>query len=587
MNAPLTSLFLNPGMVANLGVPNILSGLPPTVELGSVVEGFGQAIEHAAPNYFTDWAESARRLQELLQRGGTPEKFQRLQSSLSGIIDELGEDELNAVLAKTGWKPSEQFLKDRSPVKIETTMAYVDATAGVVIHELAELVAAESVSRPGSKTEATYDSAEWIKDRMTDLGFKDIILLEAENSNPSVFGQIVVDPKAPTVLFYAHHDVKPPGGEWKQVDPFKAEVHNGRLFGRGAADDKAGIMAILSAVQAYQDAGLKLPVNVAVLFEGEEEIGSPHLDKILEVLKTRVQDFQPNVVVTCDSMNMKVGLPTVIASTRGIADLMVTVQSVAQGSHAGRNSYAMDAYQAFSALIYNMIGSYGELYVWGLTDCAPEIPISFRKSLDKLAELITLDELRDAAHMSHDANFLVPREEPTVQDVLGHTWRGYAMKILAVQGAQDIENAAGMIVPKVKTLIQLRIPPRVDSVQAALILIKTLQEKAPKGVRVDIVVAGEIVDPWETKIDGPAANALLSALDMGYGREAVLGGSGGGIGFLSIIGKHFPEATVLPIGTEDPLSNAHGPNESVAIENVIGTARSIVAFLYNISRRLG
>lgn len=218
---------------------------------------------------------------------------------------------------------------------------------------LDELVAIRSVSHPNSpdyNMQHLKDAASYIESKLLDLGFE-VSSTSIEGSAPFVMGKLGNDAYKPTVLLYAHYDVQPVDRTKWLSDPFIMEERDGRLYGRGASDDKAGICSILTAVEAYLQAGEDLPVNVKVLFEGEEEWGSEHMAALLEQNGERLQ---ADTLVVLDGGNRAVDTGTLTSSTRGIVNIDLTVKALAQPVHSGIGCLVPDPAQALAALIHSI-----------------------------------------------------------------------------------------------------------------------------------------------------------------------------------------------------------------------------------------
>ncbi len=232
---------------------------------------------------------------------------------------------------------------------------------------LADLVKIPSVSAAGYPPEEVRRSAEHVADLMRDRGWVGVRLLELEGAHPAVYGEIPGPDGAPTVLLYAHHDVQPPGPieEWKS-GPFDPLIENGRLLGRGASDDKAGIIMHLGAVQAFDG---DLPVGVKMIVEGEEEIGSAHLGAFLD---RYAELLAADVIVIGDSGNWRVGQPALTTSLRGLVSCAVEVRTAANAVHSGMYGGAFpDAIIALARLIASLHDDDGNVAIPGLVAVSP------------------------------------------------------------------------------------------------------------------------------------------------------------------------------------------------------------------------
>ncbi|MFT5222062.1 MAG: acetylornithine deacetylase/succinyl-diaminopimelate desuccinylase-like protein, partial [Glaciecola sp.] len=235
---------------------------------------------------------------------------------------------------------------------------------GQITEELAELVRIPSVSFPGHPAQAVRASAEATAELLRAVGLHDVRLLEITGedgapAHPYVTGQwLGAGPDKPTVLLYAHHDVQPVGTpeRWSSP-PFEPTERDGRLFGRGTADDKAGILVHVAAIRAWLDTRGELPVNVKVIIEGEEEIGSPHLAGFLAEHATTLQ---ADVIVLTDLPNWKVGWPALTTALRGMGEVFVTLESLRQPVHSGMwGGPFPDAFTGMARLIATLHDEHG------------------------------------------------------------------------------------------------------------------------------------------------------------------------------------------------------------------------------------
>ncbi len=404
---------------------------------------------------------------------------------------------------------------------------------------LERLVRIPSVSADPSAGGHLWASAEEVARQLADAGLTDVEVVTAGGGLPAVIGVRRGAPGAPTVLLYAHHDVQPVGdlAAWDS-DPFEPVERDGRLYGRGAADDKAGIAVHLAAVRALgEDRG----VTVAVLIDGEEEIGSPTLPAVLAEHRERLT---ADVLVLADSTNWRVGVPALTTSLRGGVNVVVEVRTLRHAVHSGvYGGPTPDALTALARLLATCHDAAGDVAVHGLS----------RGTADPLD--LTEDEFRADAGVLDDVALIGSGS------LTSRLWKAPALSVVAID-APAVDDAGLLLVPSARARLSLRIAPGDDPEAARDALVAHLHEHAPWGAEVT-VTAGRPVAPYTAGTSGPAYDAARSAYAEAFGRPVVEIGVGGSIAFVKAFAEAFPAAEVLITGVEDPDTRAHGPNESL------------------------
>ena len=410
--------------------------------------------------------------------------------------------------------------------------------------DLETLVRIPSVSAQGYDPAEVRRSAEYTSELYRNAGFTEVRLLEIEGAHPAVFAEIAAPPGAPTVLLYAHHDVQPPGpaDEWETA-PFEPFERDGRLYGRGTSDDKAGVIVHTGAIRALDG---KPPVGVKVLVEGEEEIGSAHLGDFLETYQDLLA---ADVIVIFDAGTWAVGVPTFTTSLRGLVDCTVEVRTLRYAVHSGGFGGAIpDAVTTLARLLATLHDDNGEVAVAGLV------------TADSTTLELSEAELREQAEPVPGVELL------GTGSITSRLWTKPAISILAFD-APPLSEAINQLVPMARAKVSLRVAPGDDPARAMAALVAHLEENVAWGAEVT-VVPGAIGEAFALDTSGAAYDVLREAFSEAWGADTVEMGEGGSIPFVADFAARYPDATILLTGVSDPTSRAHGPNESQDLNEI-------------------
>jgi acetylornithine deacetylase/succinyl-diaminopimelate desuccinylase-like protein len=418
---------------------------------------------------------------------------------------------------------------------------------------LCELVRIPSVSWDGFDPATVERTAEFIRERLSNFDLFDEVIVVREpvpsgggNGQPAVLARRKPQPGYPTVLLYAHHDVQPPGdsAEWLS-EPFEPEIRDGRLYGRGAADDKAGVVVHTTALEILTETfGADLNLGLAVFIEGEEEFGSRSFAAILD---RHQRMLAADVIIVADSDNRSVDIPSLTVSLRGNVTFSLTVTTLEHASHSGMLGGAVpDAMMAAMTLVSKMYKDDGGLAIAGLTTHSAPVP-SFSR-----------DEL------VHDAGLLEGVSDIGSGPILSRLWFQPAVTVTGID-APTVLNASNTLIPKVTLKISVRVAPGQSATEAWERVRAHLEATVPWGAHLEFGSA-DLGDGFLVDTAGSAVASELDALrDAWDGADPVLAGVGGSIPFISELAKRFPDAQILVTGVEDPASRAHSPNESLSI----------------------
>ncbi len=438
---------------------------------------------------------------------------------------------------------------------MKEALDWLDKNHEGIVHGLAELVAIPSISTDGEHTAEIDRTATLTASQMRDAGLQNVDVLRVGHSLPYVYGEWLEAPGQPTVFLYAHHDVQPINyvEQW-QSDPWKLTRREGRLYARGAADDKGAISAFLGAIAAYRKTTNHLPVNIKMLVEGEEEVGSKNLMKFFDVHRDRIKS---DVIVVCDTENIEVGKPSITYSLRGIVALQIDVTSAKIPVHSGTGGGGLpDAAIALNAILGRLYWNNGPLPIPGFYDQVRPLSEKERQAFRKLP--FDRDQFRREIGLVPSARFAMEKGYTEYEQ----TWRRPAVTVIA-QEASSIKGASNQVLPKASALLSCRIVPDQDPEEVLARLTEFLTKDPPWGVEVTVTPHGPPVKWWMTDPNGPAFEAALGAMRNGFDSDPVAIGCGGSIGFVGPLSDLFNGAPALLMGIEDPASNAHAPNESL------------------------
>ncbi|WP_377645648.1 dipeptidase [Oryzobacter terrae] len=360
-----------------------------------------------------------------------------------------------------------------------------------------------------------------------------------EGGRPAVIGHVDGPPGSRTVMLYAHHDVQPPGDDvlWDSA-PFEPTERGGRLYGRGAADDKAGIMAHVAALRSHAGS---LPVGVTVFVEGEEEIGSDSLPTILE---RHGEKLRADAIVLADSTNWAIGEPALTTTLRGMIRVVVTVTTLDHGVHSGMFGGAVpDAITALVRLLATLHDSDGDVAVAGLKEgVAADLEFSEERLREESGLLDGVSTIGSGS-------------------LLSRIWTKPSITTIGID-APSVATSSNTLVPSASAKVSIRLAPDEDDLHAFEVVRAHLLEHAPWGARVEVHLDDRGLG-FAADAQGPVYDEARAAFADAWGVEPVDIGVGGSIPFVAAFAEKFPDAAILVTGVEDPDARAHGANESL------------------------
>lgn len=431
------------------------------------------------------------------------------------------------------------------------------AAGGTDAHRsaLEALVRIPSVSAPGFDPARVVASAEATAALLERSGLEHVRLVAPPGGHPNVVGEwLHAGDDAPTVLLYAHHDVQPPGDveRWRS-DPFAPVVRGDRMYGRGAADDKAGAVAHAAAVSAWLESAGTLPCNVRVLVEGEEEIGSPNLGAFLA---DHADELAADVLVLADAGNWAVGTPGLTYSLRGLLGFDVSLRALDGPLHSGMaGGVAPDATLALARLLDSMVDVHGDVAIAGFHDDVR--PVSAEES----ARIAALDPVPEAlARTLGVRDGVALAGDPSVP-LLERLWMRPTLTVIGLD-SHPIAGSSNQVVASATARVSMRLAPGQDPQRCWERVQRHVSANVPWGLEVSLD-AHESVPAWVCEPEGPAFDAAQRALRAGFGTAPVLMGVGGTIPFVAPFAAAFGGIPALLLGPADPGSRIHGEDESL------------------------
>lgn len=450
---------------------------------------------------------------------------------------------------------------------MDTVLAYLESGKERFLGELKEFLAIPSVSTSKEHTAEMRRCAQWLADHMNASGLENVRIMETPG-HPVVYADWLHAPGKPTVLIYGHYDVQPPEPlELWTSPPFEATIRGENLYARGSEDDKGQVFIHLKSIEAFLKTGGALPINVKMLIEGEEEIGSEHLDAFIEEHK---QLLKADLVVISDSGMFAKGVPSICYGLRGLSYMQIDLEGPNKDLHSGSfGGTVHNPIQALTEIIAQLHDRNGKVTIPGFYDKVRKLSAAERNAFRKLpwSDRKYAKDLGVAALYGEKGYTTLER-----------VWARPTLECNGIWGGFTGEGAKTVLPSKASAKISMRLVPDQTSAAVAKLFERHIKKIAPKTVSVKVrnLHGGE---PAITPIDSPGVRAAVTALQKGFGKKPLYQREGGSIPIVVQFKKVLGLDTVL-LGFGLPEGNAHAPDEFINLDNLFGGMRTCAHF-YN------
>jgi len=418
------------------------------------------------------------------------------------------------------------------------------------VDKLSAYLAIPAISCEDEHADDVRQLAAVIRDDLERVGMDKAQVLEIEGTLPIVTAEWMhAGADAPTILVYGHLDLQPVAGEVWRTPPHVATRVGERLYARGSADDMGGWVSHIAALEAYLSVRGTLPVNLKVVIEGEEEIGSPNLESYMD---TFPEQFDADVMVLTDCENPSVDIPGLTVSLRGLLEVDLTVSALDADVHSGLwGGMVPDVSIALVKLIDRLTDEDGRMKV-GRVD----VPADWREKAWDTP--ITIDVIEKGAHIIDGVSALPDRGIPPVEWM----WRQPSITVVATTlPTPNIKKNA--LRQSASAVLSIRLAPGQTAAEMVEALEAVLLENPPCGVSVKLEQNGWASEGWLYEPKGPAFDAADRAYTKAWGAPLARVGVGGSIPFVALFGRRFGDLPLILNGVMDPETTAHGPNESM------------------------
>jgi acetylornithine deacetylase/succinyl-diaminopimelate desuccinylase-like protein len=444
---------------------------------------------------------------------------------------------------------------------------FINTNRDRYLDELKEYLAIPSISALPEHKGDVRRCAEWTADEMRHIGMQNV-RLEETPGHPIVYGDWLGDDGAPTILFYGHYDVQPvdPLELWESP-PFEATIRDGEIYARGSADDKGQVFMHFKAIEAHMKQNGKLPVNMKILLEGEEEVGSANLD---DFIKAHRDELSADVVVISDSPMFDRGIPSICYGLRGLVYFQIDLRGTKSDLHSGSFGGAVaNPNMVLAQILSQMKDKGGRIKIPGFYDDVVPLRDEERAEWKKLP----FSDTRYRKELGAPKLF-----GESGYSTLERVWARPTLEVNGILGGFTGEGAKTVIPAVAMAKVSMRLVPNQDPDRIAGLFEAYVKKVAPRTVEVNVtrMHGGK---PWMTDFDNPFVQAAGRAIEKGFGQKPVFNREGGSIPVVATFQEILGLPSVL-FGVGLPDENAHAPNEKLDLNNFHGGVIAS-AYLYD------
>ena len=449
---------------------------------------------------------------------------------------------------------------------MKEVIGYIEERSERYLQELEAFLRFPSVSTDPERREDVRETAEFVAEQMGRSKMTEARLIETEG-HPIVYGERIEDPAKPTVLIYGHYDVQPvdPLELW-ETPPFEPTVRDGRLYARGATDDKGQLLIHLKSTEAFIETEGRLPLNVKFLIEGEEEIGSTHLEQFI---RENRKILECDVVLISDTAMFAKGVPSICYGLRGMAYLEIEVRGPRGDLHSGSfgGPVGNPAF-ALARIVASMKDEDDRITIPHFYDDVRDLTDAERQEFASLP--FDIDQYKRSlgvAELAGESGF-TPLEQ---------VWARPTLEVNGLLSGFTGQGAKTVLPSKAMAKISMRLVPDQDHLKIAQAFEEYVVSQAPPWVEVSVknLHGGT---PWVADLDHPALVAAADAIEKGFGKRPVFQREGGSIPVVATFSDLLGVPTVL-MGIGLPDENAHAPNEHLDLENFYAGIKSSAYFM--------